>query len=184
MALTRRQLVKGLLVLPLWGWRGAASAGQPGQGREGTGGSTVRLFSVERGTFYDAEPVTLGDDAWRARLDPLQYRVLRQQGTERAFTGEHWNRHDPGVYRCAGCGTDLFASEHKFDSGTGWPSFWKPVAEGNVGRREDRSWFAVRTEVHCARCGGHLGHVFPDGPPPTGFRYCINSAALVFTPDR
>ena len=146
------------------------------------GVETVRIYSVEKKAFVEVERVDLADSQWRERLTPGQYRVLRQAGTERAFTGAYWNHHERGVYRCAGCGTDLFFSDHKFDSGTGWPSFWRPVAKENVGTREDRKFFMVRTEVHCARCGGHLGHVFPDGPPPTGLRYCINSVALGFVP--
>jgi len=121
------------------------------------------------------------DEEWRKALTPEQFRILRQHGTERAFTGEYWNTKEPGIYHCAGCGLDLFASDDKFDSGTGWPSYTRPLRESHVGTREDRSIFMKRVEVHCARCGGHLGHVFEDGPAPTGLRYCINSASLKFT---
>ena len=122
------------------------------------------------------------DAEWRKTLSPEQYEVLRRKGTERPFTGKYYDSKEEGVYRCAGCGSPLFDSDAKFDSGTGWPSYCQPVSQGAVDTGEDRSHGMVRTEVRCSRCGGHLGHVFPDGPEPTGLRYCINSVSLDFEP--
>jgi len=118
------------------------------------------------------------DEEWKRDLTPMQYAVLRQGHTERAFTGAYWNTKDDGTYVCAGCGTELFTSADKFDSGCGWPSYTRAIAEGRILERQDTSHGMVRTEVTCARCGGHLGHLFDDGPEPTGLRYCINSASL------
>lgn len=126
-------------------------------------------------------PVAKTDEEWRAGLTSEQYRVLRRHGTERAGTSNLNDEHRAGVFRCAGCGQPLYESEAKFESGTGWPSFVQPIA-GSVATREDHAHLMKRTEVHCARCGGHLGHVFPDGPKPTGLRYCMNGAALQFEP--
>ncbi len=128
----------------------------------------------------DSLPET--DAEWRARLSPDQYRICRQKGTEPAFTGAYWDEKTPGLYRCAGCGEVLFDSATKYDSGSGWPSFWQPAQDTAVAEEVDTSHGMRRVEVHCARCGSHLGHVFPDGPRPTGLRYCINSASLALDP--
>lgn len=127
-----------------------------------------------------SDKVKKTDEEWKQQLTSQQFEVTTRKGTERAFTGQYWDNHEKGIYKCVRCGNDLFTSDTKFDSGTGWPSFYQPVAKENVSTESDNSHFIDRTEVVCSRCGSHLGHVFPDGPKPTGLRYCINSVSLKF----
>ena len=146
----------------------------------GCSAQTDRPVQTDTASASDTLAVTKSEAEWKEELPHMACFVLREKGTERAFTGEFWDHHEKGVYRCAGCGQALFDSDHKFESGTGWPSFFQPAEGSAVLEEEDDSWGMRRVEVLCSACGGHLGHVFEDGPRPTGLRYCINSAALAF----